>query len=92
MEIALSTIITMFIIMLGPVKLILPFAHATANADGALKREIALRAALWASGVALICLLAGGLRGGEIPPFAGDADDRDLALSHDICLQPRPRG
>ena len=27
MEIALGSIITMFIIMLGPVKLILPFAH-----------------------------------------------------------------
>ena len=59
MEIALTTIITMFMIMLGPVKLILPFAHATANADAALKREIALRATLWAAGVALICLLVG---------------------------------
>ena len=59
MEITLGTIVTMFIIMLGPVKLILPFAHATANADPALKRAIALRTTLWASGVALVCLLLG---------------------------------
>lgn len=59
MEIALSTIITMYMIMLGPVKLILPFAHATANANVALKREIALRTTLWGGGVALICLMVG---------------------------------
>ena len=59
MEIGLSTLITMYMIMLGPVKLILPFAHATANADAALRREIALRTTLWGGGVALLCLLAG---------------------------------
>ena len=59
MEIALTTIITMFMIMLGPVKLILPFAQATANADTALKREIALRTVLWGGSVALLCLLVG---------------------------------
>ena len=59
MEVAFGTLITMYMIMLGPVKLILPFAHTTANADAALKRQIALRTTLWGGGVALLCLLAG---------------------------------
>ena len=59
MEVALSTLITFYMIMLGPVKLILPFAHATANADTSLRREIAIRTTLLGGGVALICLLLG---------------------------------
>ena len=59
MEIALSTLITFYVIMLGPVKLILPFANATANADKSLKRKIAFETTLWGGGVAVICLLLG---------------------------------
>lgn len=59
MEVGLSVLITMYMIILGPVKLILPFAHATANADAALRGQIALRATLVSGGVALISLLLG---------------------------------
>lgn len=59
MEVTLNTLITFYLIMLGPVKLILPFSHATANAGPSLKREIALRTTLWGGGVALICLILG---------------------------------
>ena len=59
MEVALSTLITMYIIMVGPVKLILPFTHVTARANISLKREIAIRTILWSGSVALICLLVG---------------------------------
>jgi multiple antibiotic resistance protein len=73
METTVATIITMYMVMLGPIKLILPFAHATANIDAALKREIAIRTTLWGGSVALICLLVGDyfvtkflLSGGEL--------------------------
>jgi len=35
LEIAFSTLASLYIIMLGPFKLILPFATATANAEAA---------------------------------------------------------
>lgn len=59
MEINLGTLITMYMIMIGPIKLILPFAYTTAKADSKLKRAIALKAVLWGLSVALICLIAG---------------------------------
>jgi multiple antibiotic resistance protein len=59
MEINLGTLITMYMIMLGPIKLILPFAFTTSQADPKLKRAIALKATIWGLVVAIICLLAG---------------------------------
>jgi len=59
MEVALGTLITMYMVMLGPIKLILLFEKTTANADTALRRQIAFRTTLWGGGVALICLLLG---------------------------------
>ena len=59
MDVGFSALITMYMIMVGPIKLILPFAHATANADRPLRRKIALKTTLWGGGVAVICLLLG---------------------------------
>ena len=58
-EVSISTLITMYLIMLGPVKLILPFAFATANAEPRLKRRIAIKTFLVSSVTAFVVLLLG---------------------------------
>lgn len=58
MEIGFGILVTMYIIMLGPVKLILPFAHSTAHAPDKLRKQIAFKATVWGACVAFICLAA----------------------------------
>ena len=52
-------IFTFLFLMLGPIKLIGPFATITRNADPALTRQIACRAALFASAALLIASFLG---------------------------------
>ena len=57
--IRLSYIFTVFFLMLGPFKIIHPFAKLTAAADNKLSRNIALRATLFSSVALLIASLLG---------------------------------
>ena len=59
LDVTLGTLITMYMIMLGPVKLILPFAFTTANADRALKRRLAIRTTVISGVAAIVVLLLG---------------------------------
>ncbi len=61
MEITFSTLASLYIIMLGPFKLILPFANLTANAAPTLRRQLALRTTMLSTSVALLCVLVGGV-------------------------------
>ena len=57
-----SYILTIFFLLLRPIKLILPFAAATQGCDRRCKRQVALRSALLATLlVVLIALLAGSI-------------------------------
>jgi small neutral amino acid transporter SnatA (MarC family) len=89
METTVAAIVTMYMVMLGPVKLILPFAHATANADAALKRKIAIRTTLWGCAVALICVLLGGNFVTKFLVSGGGTGHRTVIFPHDICHQHR---
>ena len=44
MEIQIAHLITLYLIVIGPLKIIAPFAVATANADPSLTRQIANKA------------------------------------------------
>ena len=60
MQIEITILITMYIIMLGPFKVIGPYASMTANADLPLKRQIAFKATLISTIVSLLIAVFGG--------------------------------
>ena len=60
MEIQIAHLVMLYMILLGPLKLVAPFARATANADKALLRQIATRAAFVST---LVCVVVAGLGG-----------------------------
>ena len=60
MDTPLPFLVTVFVIVLGPFKLIAPFVRATANADPALTRKIARRAFAWATVTAFVIVGLGG--------------------------------
>lgn len=60
MEIPTTILITLYIILLGPLKVIVPFARTTANADRGLRRQIATRAAALSTVVSLVIAGLGG--------------------------------
>jgi len=55
-----SFIFTLFLTLLGPIKLIPSFAGLTRGADGRFKRDVAIRGALIASALCAFVALAGG--------------------------------
>ncbi|MGD0624736.1 MAG: hypothetical protein ABSB32_08455 [Thermodesulfobacteriota bacterium] len=55
-----SYILTIFFMLLGPVKLIPSFAGLTRGADGRFKRDVAIRGAVIASALCAFVALAGG--------------------------------
>ncbi len=57
MEIPIPLLVTLYLIVLGPLKLIGPFARMTANADRTLERQIAIRA--FASSTIISLVIAG---------------------------------
>jgi multiple antibiotic resistance protein len=59
MRYPLATIFTFLFLMLGPFKIIGPFSKMTMGADAALKRQIALRATLFASLILLTAAFLG---------------------------------
>ncbi len=54
-----SFVFTIFFMLLGPVKTIPAFAALTKGADSRFKRDVAIRAALIASGIGVFLILAG---------------------------------
>lgn len=55
-----SFILTIFFLLLGPIKLIFPFAAATQKCDRRFKRQVALQAALIATLIVVLIALLGG--------------------------------
>lgn len=55
-----SFILTIFFLLLGPIKLIFPFAAATRECDRTFKRQVALRTALIATPIVVLVALVGG--------------------------------
>ncbi len=55
-----SFILTIFFLLLGPIKLIFPFAAATQKCDRRFKRQVALQATLIATLIVVLIALVGG--------------------------------
>ena len=60
MDYNFSYVFTIFFMLLGPIKLIPPFAALTRGADGRFKRDVAIRGAVIASALCAFVALAGG--------------------------------
>ena len=60
MEISITHLATLYMIVLGPLKVIGPFAMTTLNADRALQRKIACRAFLLSTVISLVIAALGG--------------------------------
>lgn len=58
-DLSLGSLVTMYLVMLGPVKLILPFAYLTSSTDLALRRRLAIKAALVSGFTAVAAILLG---------------------------------
>ena len=60
MDISITHLATLYMIVLGPLKVIGPFAMTTLNADRALQRQIAWRAFLLSTVISLVIAALGG--------------------------------